>query len=154
MDSGRATWHVTLIALVFSAGATGLMLVIPAPEFPVTVDRSERLELQDVETLEVRSKATDVRLVSGDTPEARLMADLMRTFAQSVELHVTADGSAVVVEALYREGLSWGINPRPHLVLTVRPEERARIVVHLENGAEVDLSGLSQNQRSRVTVER
>lgn len=154
INSRRTVWLTAVGALALAALSAALVPLVAAPEFPRIVDRTERLELQDATNVEIRAQAVDLRLTLGRPPSATLTANLRRTFAQSVNLQVTGNSSITVIEAAYREGLSWGINPRPVLTVTVPSEGTGQVVVRLRGGAEMDISGLPADLSDRLTVER
>jgi hypothetical protein len=137
--------------LAIAAISAALMPAIDAPEFPLVVDRTETIAPDNVSVVQIRADDVDVRLVTADQFTARLSANLRRTFGQSVDLEVDRSTSPVTVSAVYREGLSWGINDRPLLVVSI-PADGASTVEVISIGGEVDLSELPAETRARVTV--
>ena len=152
-NSGRATWQTALVALGLGVLSASLMPVLDAPEYPLVIDRAEAIELGGLGTLVVQADHVDVRLVAGDQATAHLAADLKRTFAQAVDLAVHTSGGVARVVATYREGLSWGINARPVLVVTL-PTNQTLDVEVLATGGAVDLSELPTSMRNRVMMEQ
>ena len=72
-----------------------------------------------------------------------------------MDLRVTAGGETVLVEAVCREGLSWGMNPRPVLTVTL-PEEPSRVrsvTVRVTDAGDVDASALPAELRALVRWE-
>ena len=63
-----------------------------------------------------------------------------------------AAGDTVVIEATYREGLSWGINPRPVLVVILPQDDLSKLRV-ISDGGEVDLDELPAEVRALVEIE-
>lgn len=151
LNSGRAAWQIALVAIVLSAVGAALTPILDAPVYPLVVDRQEHLSISPATAIEVRANDVDVRVTTGDRAEAHLTADLRRTFAQHVDLQVEGDETHVVVAATYREGLSWGINPRPALVVTLPHDDLHRLRV-ISDGGQVDLAGLPTQLREVVQV--
>jgi hypothetical protein len=153
INSGRATWQTALVALGLGALSASLMPVLDAPEYPLVIDRVEAIELGGPGTLVVQADHVDVRLVPGDEATAHLSGDLKRTFAQAVDLAVDTSGGVPRVVATYREGLSWGINARPVLVVTLPTNQTLDVEVLATSGV-VDLSELPTSMRNRVMMEQ
>jgi len=137
---------------VLSAAGAGLTPILDAQEYLLAVDERESLTASSTSTIEVHAIDVDVRVVTGDRAEAYLTADLRQTFAQHVDLHVEEDEATLLVEATYREGLSWGINPSPVLVVTLPQDHLSRLTV-VANEEQVDLSDLPAQLRELVRVE-
>jgi uncharacterized membrane protein len=157
LDSRRAVGYSLAAAAALAGIALLLMVFVPAPEFPLSIDRVEYSELLPGAIIEVRAHGVDVRLTGGDEFSARLYAELKRTFAQSIDFSVIPAASMVVIDADYREGLSWGINPRPVMMLTLPREPAAAAVsvkVILTGGAEIVLNELDEELRGSLQVER
>jgi len=152
LDTGRAAWRIALVAVVLSVVAAALVPVLHAPEYMLAVDRKELLSISTTTAIEVHADGVDVRVTIGEPAEVHLTADLRRTFAQHVDLQVGGDEASVVVTATYREGLSWGINPRPVLIVTL-PQDRLSQLEVLSDGGQVDLAGLPAELREVVRVE-
>ena len=152
INSGRAAWQIALAAVVLSAVGAALTPILDAPLYPLVVDRREPLSLSTATAIEVHANEVDVRVTIGEQAEAHLTADLRRTFAQQVDLQVEEVRTSIVVDATYREGLSWGINPRPVLIVTLPEENLSRLEI-LSDGGEIDLAGLPAELRDAVHVE-
>jgi uncharacterized membrane protein len=153
INTGRAAWQTALAALALGVLSASLMPVLDGPEYPLVVDRTAVIELGDSDLLRVEASDVDIRLIAGDEASARLTADLKRTFGQAVDLQIDLTGAAPHVTATYREGLSWGINARPVLVVTL-PTDRPLDVEVSASGGDVDLSDLPASMRNRVTLEQ
>jgi hypothetical protein len=154
IDRGHAAGAAAGAALLVSLAASVLMFAIPAPSFPLIVDRFERFELPAAATIKIRAHHTDVRLVLGDEPAVRLAGEFKRTFAQAFGLHVVVGGTTVTVESSYREGLSWGINRPPVLVVTLPAAAAVEAVIVSADSGTVDLAALPDAVRRFVRMER
>ena len=152
LNTGRAAWQIALATVVLAAVGAGLTPILEAPEYPLVVDRQELLSISATAAIEVRADEVDVRVTTGEQAEVHLTADLRRTFAQHVDLQIEGDEATVVVAATYREGLSWGINPRPVLNVTLPPDDLSRLRV-LSDGGHIDLAGLPIELREVVRAE-
>jgi uncharacterized membrane protein len=152
LNSGRAAWQIALAAIVIATVGAALTPILDAPEYLLVMDRQESLPVSATTVIEVHADEVDVRVTIGEQAEARLSGNLRRTFAQSVDLQVEGDGTTVIVETTYREGLSWGINPRPVLVVALPQDHLSRLTVH-SDGGQVDLAGLPEQLRGLVRVD-
>lgn len=150
-DSPRAAWIALAVALAASIGSATLYLTTSPPSYPLTVDRSEPLELAGAERIVIRAVRVDVRLEEGAPAWAHLGGELLRTFAQRVTLEAETAGGAVVLAAIHREGLSWGINAPPLLTVTLPRDLTVPVVIEAREGS-VDVSGLARPARDLVTV--
>jgi len=152
LNSGRAVWQIALAAVVLASVGAALTPVLDAPEYLLVVDRQESLPVSSATTIEVHADQVDVRVAVGEQAEARLTGDFRRTFAQGADLLIEMDGTAIRVEATNREGLSWGINPKPVLVVTLPQDHIANLIVY-PSGGRVDLAGLPAQLSELVRVE-
>ena len=155
IDTWRAVAWTGGAAVLVAAIAAVVMLLVPAPQFPFEVDRFEALELSDATAIGIRAVKVDVRFAVGAEPSVRLVGDFRRTFAQSVDLWITSDGPTVLIEAVYIEGLSWGVNRRPVLTVTL-PDDPARlssVTVWVPETADVDPTALPSELRALVRTE-
>jgi uncharacterized membrane protein len=154
VNTWRAAWQSAAASIVIALIGALLMIALPAAEYPLTIDRLEVLELALAEEIEIVARNVDVRVVEGDAPAVRLSAELRRTFGQSTGLSLVPDDRAILVEAVYREGLSWGINPRPLLDVTLPASTAMRVLIVLHGGGTTDLSALPEQVRGQVKVGR
>lgn|GEM_PF-2508896 len=152
INTGRAVWLFVIAAVALSIAGAALTPVLDAPVYSLVVDQRQPLSIEAATAIEVHADEVDVRVAIGEQAEVHLTAHLRRTFAQHVGLQVDTDDAEVVVEATYREGLSWGINPRP-ILLVILPQDHLTKLSVLSDGGRVDLGGLPGELRDAILVE-
>ena len=140
-----------LIAFALAVVAAVLTYVVPAPEYPLEVDRRESLDLAGVRSMVITAHKVDVVFATGDDAAVRLRGSLRETFAQEIDLTVTRQGDVMQITARHREGLSWGINPWPVLEVTV-PEDASLPIAVEAREAEVDPGTLPDLLQRRMDV--
>jgi uncharacterized membrane protein len=132
INSNRAIWQVAITALALALVSGALTLTVPAPEYPVSVDLIETIQLDEGSRVEIYARHLHLRLGTGDAVSASMTGSLQKTAFQDVELSVERpEPGTVRIDATYEEGLSWGINQPPELLMTLPAGSVSEIVLSL-----------------------
>ena len=157
VNTWKAVLHLALGALALSAVGAVAYVALPSPEFPVLLDRSVRVDLTGVRELVINATRNRVTIVSGTGSEsgvavAELRKEMEYTLGQAFTLESTDTDGSEVITSVYREGLSWGVNPFPDLTITIPDDLSVPLTVVLTEST-IDIDSLSDELRSLVTVQ-
>ncbi len=157
LNRWAAVLHVFAGAFALAIVAAATYPVLPSGEFPVVVERTVTLDSSAISRIVVDATRNRVSLVSNADSSTRevtanLRAEMELTFAQLFALEGrVAEGSATI-RSLYQEGLSWGINPFPELVVVIPVD--VVVPIHIQaRESHIDVSGLSPDHQRLVTIE-